>query len=192
MTDDTPNIPPDNPDDSNIPPDDEPEVNINGLLAFENVRRFLEEDDWHPSQVGEKYIYHIQFNGKNGFQNCYAIVRIDLEQFLFYTVAPVKVPEESRNAVAEFITRANYGLRIGNFEMDYSDGEVRYKSSVDFEGIELADPLLRTTIYAAVQTLDHYMTGLMRVIYGGSTPFEAINEVEGNNDEDDDFIIPDA
>jgi hypothetical protein len=26
---------------------------------------------------------------------------------------------------AEFITRANYGLIIGNFELDFEDGEIR-------------------------------------------------------------------
>lgn len=30
---------------------------------------------------------------------------------------------------AEFLTRANYGLVFGNFEMDMHDGEIRYKPS---------------------------------------------------------------
>ncbi len=37
-------------------------------------------------------------------------------------------------AVAEFITRANFGIVIGNFEIDFSDGEIRYKTSIDVEG----------------------------------------------------------
>ncbi len=42
---------------------------------------------------------------------------------------PVKAPEEKRLAIAEFVARANDGLRIGNFELDFGDGEVRYKRS---------------------------------------------------------------
>ncbi len=30
----------------------------------------------------------------------------------------------------EFITRANYGLPSGNFEMNYDTGEVRFRTSV--------------------------------------------------------------
>ena len=44
-----------------------------------------------------------------------------------YHIVPVKVPVEKRAAVCEFITRANYGLTLGNFELDMNDGEIRYK-----------------------------------------------------------------
>ena len=47
-----------------------------------------------------------------------------------YHTAPIKVPVEQRAAVSEFITRANYGLTNGNFEMDFNDGELRYKTTV--------------------------------------------------------------
>ena len=47
-----------------------------------------------------------------------------------YHTAPIKVPLEQRAAISEFITRANYGLTNGNFEMDFSDGELRYKTTI--------------------------------------------------------------
>ncbi len=163
------------------PQDDEtePEVNPNAQRAFETLGQFLEEDDWHPQQLEDKAVYRSYFWGKNGEMRCYAQIHMELEQFMFYAVATVRVPEPVRPAVAEFLTRANYGMRIGNFEMDYADGEVRYKSSVDFENVELVPQLIRNTIYPAVQTMDRYLDGLMRVTYGGQTPFEAIAEIEG-------------
>jgi hypothetical protein len=127
----------------------------------------------------------MSYTGKNGDLRCYAIVRVDLEEFLFYAVAPIKVPEDDRAAVAEYLTRANYGLRIGNFELDYSDGEVRYKSSLDFEGQQLTSDLIRNAIYPAVHTMDRYLPGLLRVTFGGATPHEAIEEVEGGHPVDD-------
>lgn len=162
-----------------------PKPTPNGLRGFDVVRSFLEDDGWHPHRLGNRHVLHMQFSGKNGLQNCYMLVRTDLEQLLFYAVAPIKAPEEVRGAIAEFITRANYGLRIGNFEMDYSDGEIRYKSSLDFEDVQLQPPMVRATVYPAVQTLDRYMPGLMRVMFGGRTPVEAIYEVEQDYDEAD-------
>lgn len=47
-----------------------------------------------------------------------------------YHTAPIKAPLEQRAAISEFITRANYGLTNGNFEMDFSDGELRYKTTI--------------------------------------------------------------
>jgi hypothetical protein len=150
----------------------------NGLQAFETLGQFLTEDEWYPQQLEDKTIYRVGFSGKNGQLTCFAQIRVDLEQLLFYAVAPVKVPEDLRVAAAEFITRANYGLRIGNMEMDFSDGEIRYKSSLDFEGETLTPQLIKLAIYPAVQTLDRYLPGLMAVIYGGKTPAEAVTEVE--------------
>ncbi|MBN1978846.1 MAG: YbjN domain-containing protein [Anaerolineae bacterium] len=160
----------------------EVEPNENCLQAFETLGQFLEEDGWYPQQIEDRTIYRMGFSGKNGQLNCFAQIRVDLEQFMFYAVAPVKVPEEQRLAAAEFITRANYGLRIGNLEMDFNDGEIRYKSSLDFEGEMLTPRLIRLAIYPAVQTLDRYLPGLMTVIYGGKTPAEAVAEIEGSEE----------
>jgi hypothetical protein len=154
-------------------------VSQNSLQAFATLGQFLTEDEWHPQQLEERYIYRMGFSGKNGNTTCYAQIRVDLDQFLFYVLAPVKAPKETRPAVAEFITRANYGMRIGNFEMDYSDGEVRYKSSLDFEGATLSPEWIKHAIYPAVQTMDRYLAGLMSVIYGQTPPEQAIDEIEG-------------
>ncbi len=164
--------------------DPKPE-NRNGMQAFELLSSYLDDDEWFPRRIEGKYAYSMSYSGKNGDLRCYAIVRVDLEEFLFYAVAPVKVPDEVRMAVAEYITRANYGLRIGNFELDYSDGEVRYKSSLDFESQSLTPDLIRNAIYPAVHTMDRYLPGLLRVSFGGATPHEAIEEVEGGQSQED-------
>ena len=46
------------------------------------------------------------------------------------------------------------------FKRLVTDGEVRYKSSIDFEGAELTPSLIRNTIYPAVQTMDRYLPGI--------------------------------
>jgi hypothetical protein len=153
--------------------------NPNGRRAFETLRQFLEEDGWFPQQLDDRSIYRVAFSGKNGELRCYAQIRIELEQLLFYAVAPVKAAEEVRSDVAEYLTRANYGLRIGNFELDYQDVEVRYKTSLDFESEELTYNFILNAVYPAVQTMDRYLKGLLSVMFGGRTPMEAIQEVEG-------------
>ena len=149
-----------------------------GLTAFSALGDFLQEDGWFPQRVDEQLIYRVGFSGNNGQQVCYARIIPELQQLIFYAVAPVKVPEALRPTMAEFITRANYGLRIGNFEMDYADGELRYKSSLDFEQVTLIPALLRNTLYPAVQTLDRYLPGVMQVLYAGIAPESAIAAVE--------------
>ena len=52
------------------------------------------------------------------------------ESVTCYHAAPVKAQDDQRAEICEFIARANYGLRNGNFEMDFSDGELRYKTTI--------------------------------------------------------------
>jgi hypothetical protein len=162
-------------DDADAPQDE----NVDGWRAFATLGEFLRDDGWHPQQLDNRTIFRVYFAGEHGDVRCYAQIRVDLEQFLFYVIAPVKAPEAMLPAVVEYITRANYGLRIGCFEVDYVDGEVRYKSSLDFEHETLTPGLIRNAIYPAVHTMDFYLPGLLAVMYGNKTPKEAIAEIEG-------------
>ena len=142
------------------------------------VRQFLEEDDWPSSMLEGRLVMKTGFEGKNGQYTCYAQERAEQQQFVFYSIFPVRVPENKLADLSEFITRANYGMIIGNFELDYGDGEIRYKTSVDVEDVAAVEPLVRHTIYANVLTMDKYFPGLMRVLYAGISPADAVREVE--------------
>lgn len=148
------------------------------------VEQFLVADDWPHSRLEGTAVYKTGFEGKNGQFTCYAQERVDQDQFIFYSIFPVRATENRVHSVAEFINRANYGMIIGNFELDYKDGEIRYKTSVDVEEIEEIEPLIRHMIYANVLTMDRYFPGLMRVLYGGVEPVDAIEEVEGEGGEE--------
>ncbi len=147
--------------------------------VFEAMVQFFRDDEWNFQQLEDKPIIRLGFSGNNGNWTCYGRARDKQEQFLFYSIMETKVPEDKRLAVAEFITRANYGMIIGNFEMDFSDGEVRYKTSIDVEGGELTPKMFRNLVYPNVRMMDRYLPGIMRVIYGGATPEQAIAEIEG-------------
>ena len=146
---------------------------------LEALEKFFTEDDWNYTQLEGKTILRMGFRGKSGNWTCYAQARQEQKIFIFYSVSSINVPEEKRPAIAEFITRANYGLLNGNFEMDYSDGEVRYKTSIDVENDELTSPLVHNLVYANVWTMDRYFPGVMAVIYGNVNPADAIQQIEG-------------
>lgn len=141
---------------------------------------FFEEDDWNFHSVEGLPVLSMPFTGKHGRWTCYAQAREEQEQFVFYSVCPINVPVECKVAAAEFITRANYGMIIGNFEMDYSDGEIRYKTSIDVEGVGLLPLLVKQMVYANVIIMDRYLPGLMRVIFGDADPAVEIEKIEGD------------
>ena len=117
---------------------------------FEEMVNFFKEDDWPFYEVEGKPILQMAFQGENGKWTCYAKARVEQEQFVFYSVCPVNAPENKRQAVAEFLTRANSGMIIGNFELDFADGGIRYKTSIDVDGDTLSSALIKRLVYANV------------------------------------------
>jgi hypothetical protein len=140
-------------------------------------------DDWRFERSDAKPVLRLSFQGRNGHTwSCFAQSRMNetQAQALFYSVAPIKVLEPRRLAIAEFITRANYGMIIGNFEMDFSDGELRYKTSVDLAGgTALTQPMIKPLVYTNVLMMDKYLPGVMEILYGEVSPEQAIRKIEG-------------
>ncbi len=147
-------------------------------MIFDIVEEFFESNEWHYSQIENESILTMGVSGKNGKWTCYAQAKEDQEQFVFYSVCPVNASEDKLDALGEFITRANYGLIIGNFELDYNDGEIRYKTSIDVEGDRLSRALLEQLVYANLTITDRYLPGVMAVLYGDVAPEAAILQVE--------------
>jgi hypothetical protein len=148
--------------------------------VFDAVVNFFKEDEWEFSQVDGQPVLQIGFTGDNGNWMCYAqtVENEEVAQFIFYSVCPVKAPENKRMSMAEFVTRANYDLALGNFELDLSDGEIRYKTSIDVKGDRLSSALCKQLVYTNLAMMDRYLPGMMAVIYGDVSPELAIAQIE--------------
>jgi hypothetical protein len=146
---------------------------------FDTVVSFFKEEGWPSARLEGLTVLQLPVTSEAGDWTCFAQAREAEEQFVFYSRAPLAAPENQRAAVAEFLTRANYGLVLGNFEMDWSDGEIRFKTSIDVEGDRLTPALLRPLVYANVQTMGKYVQGIEAVALGRQSPVDAIAQIEG-------------
>lgn len=139
---------------------------------------FFEQDDWLFDIIDDPPGIRTTFFRKSDRWSCEAYVREERGQCVFYSIFPVHVPAEKLDSVAEFITRANFGMIIGNFELNYEDGQIRYKTSIDVKGDRISYPLIRQMVYANCSTMGNYLSGLMAVIYTDMPPAEAIARIE--------------
>ncbi|TNF25691.1 MAG: hypothetical protein EP329_22555 [Deltaproteobacteria bacterium] len=98
----------------------------------------------------------------------------DTERVCLLATYPALVPEPKRLAAAEYITRANFGILLGNFELDMDIGLVRFKTSADVESIELTPTFLKNLFEANLTTATKYYPGLMKVIYANMKPSDAL------------------
>lgn len=146
---------------------------------FETIVNFFHQENWQFQENLEIQSLNLGFQGKNGKYECCAIAREEQQQIVFYSILPIQTPENKRSTVAEFITRANYGIIIGNFELDFTDGEIRYKTSIDVDGNGLNFDLIQNLVYANIMMMDEYLPGIIAVINNNVSPEEAIKEIEG-------------
>lgn len=151
----------------------------NSLRVYETLGAFLKNDNWHPQEIAGTYSYRTLITSSNGDFRGDVRVRVEQQQLVFYVYMGAKIPEERRPAAAEFLTRANYGLPLGNFELDFEDGEVRFKNSVSFMDDTLSENLIRSALYPALSVAPDYFQGLLKVAFGGEEPRAAIQEIEG-------------
>ena len=149
---------------------------------FDQLVNFFTNDDWSFTRLQGEPVLYTAIKGKNGEWNCFAQIRDEQAQFVFYSIYPTEAPEDKRLAIAEFLTHANSGMILGNFELGFEDGEIRYKTSIDVTDDFLSQSLIKQLVYANVSMMDEYLPGIRSVIAGEATPVEAIRKIEQPDD----------
>lgn len=111
------------------------------------------------------------------------IIKVHEDDYTVVAICPV-CPATSDSAVlaamAEFVCRANYGLKNGNFEMDFRDGELRYKCFVDCDEQIPSQSVVRDSIGVPAAMMKRYAPGIINVLYKGMDAESAVEECEQN------------
>lgn len=146
--------------------------------VIEAIESFFEKNEWKYQYNEEKKIFVSGINMNNVLGDMRMYISLEKNSYNVYMILNSKAEEEYYDTVGEFLHRANYGLKNGNFEMDYSDGEIRYKTFVDFENIVISEEIVRDSIFVGIAMLDRYGKGLLKIMLGESTPKECVEECE--------------
>jgi len=141
---------------------------------------FFQEKGWDFTQLklGESDILKLGFQGTTYQWDCYLQTNEEYDECSFYSVCPETISQDKIDEINEFITRANYGLPIGNFEMNLDTGEVRCKTSIDVEGNMLNFPLLNRLIEVNICLMERYLPGITAILDKNISPEDAILLVE--------------
>lgn len=123
------------------------------------------------------------FQGEVGNYRVVAVVEDKL--FQVFGMSPVRVPEGSRAAIAETITRANFGLKIGKFELDVDQGLLRFQIAQLLTSDDLEGEVIQRLIGMTISLLDRYLPAVLSVIYANELPKDAIRVVEPWQQPDD-------
>ena len=146
------------------------------------IEEFLIDDDWHFRYDEDKGIFRFDVRLKGKITSLNYVVDVKEDEYLVYAFPPISTdPEDGQvmAVMAEFVCRASYGLINGNFELDFRDGELRYKSFVDCDdGAIPTRRIIRNSIYCPAMMFERYIPGILAVLFSGASAKEAVESCE--------------
>lgn len=142
------------------------------------VEHYLQSQEWHYKFEEERNLFTMTM-GLKKIDSSKIFIRIGEDYVTTYAMLPTHVREDKRDVVCRYITRANYGLRNGNLEMDLDDGEVRYKTYFYAKNRIPNQEEIKRYVDISFLTLDRYAEGLMKILYADLDDKAAIQLVEG-------------
>lgn len=145
------------------------------------INKFLTEDDWHFSFDDQRGLFEFGLCIKGKIKKISYIVDVKEDEYIVYAISPLGADEDDEKmmaSMAEFVCRANYGLKNGNFELDMRDGEIRFKSFVDCDGITPTLEMVKNSVYCPAAMFDRYGAGIVDIIFSNVTAKEAIAKCE--------------
>ena len=156
---------------------------MNREQIVDAVRDWLDGDDWHYEYHADKSLIQMGVTLKSKIKTGRIFVDIKDDAYVVYLYAPIGGDKDNLGEMLKFLTMANYALLNGNFELDMRDGEIRYKTYVNCDGLEsLSAEVIKDSIYAACFTMDRYGDGIAALSLGFSDAETEIKKAEHPDD----------
>ena len=147
---------------------------------LETAADYLRDDDWNIEVDPDDNALRGTINGENVTLAwvVHAVENDDINSLRVYTTLPINIPVARRPVVAELLTRINNKIANGNFELDFSDGELRYSAILDIMDGVLTQAMFARLFMIGLQASDYYFPTIMGVVYAGTTPALALELLE--------------
>lgn len=141
------------------------------------VHKFLKRDDWKFSFDEDRgiFTFNLSLKGKLNKVNYRILVR--KYDYAVYAICPMSA-DDCLPEMAEFLSRANYGLMNGNFELDFRDGEIRYKCFVNCDETTPGFATIKDSIYIPGRMFSKYGDGILAVLFGQKSAADAVADCE--------------
>lgn len=151
-----------------------------GMLQQELVKKvescFI-NNDWSYSYDERYCMFETGFNLQCKLKNAKLTIRCYDNGISVTTYLSIGSDEENQLQTMEFITRANYGLRVGNFQMDLDSNDIVYKAYHICTDVP-EESVITQMIGTCNAMLDRYGNELLAVMFGLKNAKDAIAAVE--------------
>jgi len=150
---------------------------MNMPSSFQTVIDHFKNHSWSFQLDPQRPLLHAGFKGKNGNFRLVAVVDESDDFLQVISFVPIVVPPSKRAAAAELCARLSFPMKIGNFELDCNDGELRFRTYTPYSKGELKDDVIRRVVGINLVMVDQHFPAFIQVIYGNESPTKAASQV---------------
>ncbi|MDP4160314.1 MAG: YbjN domain-containing protein [Bacillota bacterium] len=143
------------------------------MSLFRVLYEILKDNGWEFDFDNRNEIIKLEIRGVNANFHSFLLVDEEQESLLCNTHINQKIPHSTRLEVCDFMSRVNYELANGNFEMDMDNGEIRYRTFLDLADAEPSKDQILNIVWNGVLGFDTYYPGLMKLVYGDCSAEDA-------------------
>jgi len=153
------------------------------MKNFSSLESYLESRGCaFERDAGAKAI-HFDMEGENARWRCVAC-QPDALNWALVSRLPLRAAAARRGACAELCTRINWNLAVGHFDLNFSDGELRFTTLIPVvEQDRRSAETLRWLFSAHRVLMDRFVPLFARVLFAGEEPSDALADEPGDNDE---------
>lgn len=133
------------------------------MLEQQKLKYTIEQNRQDFSHV------RIRFTGEDLPMDLHLLFRPERQLVSLFSPMPFVIPEERRREAAIAVAVANHGLADGSFDLNWSDGTVRFRLTAAFMDTTLSGALFEYLLYVAADTIDRYNDRLLALSEGRMT-----------------------
>lgn len=121
-----------------------------------------------------RQVLHLGREGGNARWRCLAC-QDDAGRFVFVSLLPIHAPPARRVACAELFARINARLGFGHFDLDFSDGQLGFRTSVPISKRgRLQRDLAEHVLQGHHVLVDQFIPAISAVLFAGVSPLKAL------------------
>ena len=143
------------------------------MSLFQVLYKILSQNGWEFDFDDKNGIIKLDIRGISTNFHAFLLIDEEQESLLCNTHINQRIPYSKRLEVCDFMSRINYELVNGNFEMDLDNGEIRYRTFLDLADAEPSQDQVLNIVWNGVLGFDTYYPGLMKLVYGNLSAEEA-------------------
>lgn len=145
------------------------------------ITRHLDAKGYHYTFDADKELIRMSFSIESKLSSCDVLIDLRDDKYIVYAKNDMCADAGSRNEMAKLLTYINYGIIYGGFEMDFSDGEIRYRNPVNCDNCMPSDEIIRRSISTPVAMMEKYGDALLGVMMGFVDAKTACERAEAND-----------